>query len=375
MLVVLLGWWFRPWKWFFILAASSTGLLIAGYLFSPAREAMGMKMELSHRFVAFLVIWGTAFLLSIVKRSEETLREREELQRSILSNAVDGIITIDAAGIVQSINAAGERLFGYSAAEIVGKNVSVLMPAPFADEHNSYLANYIRTGERKIIGIGRETIGLRKNGEPFPMDLAVSVVRSAGQRMFTGFVRDLTERKQAKEIRDRADMLEEMVRRDELTGLFNRRILMDTLEREVARSKRYAVPLSVHMIDIDHFKQVNDAHGHIVGDGVLARSAKAIQAAVRTSDVTARYGGEEFCIVLPQTDFHGALAFAERIHRQIAGEVYSGSGNQEFRVTCSIGVAEFDPESDDARSLLERADRALYQAKNSGRNQISSTER
>jgi two-component system, LuxR family, sensor kinase FixL len=115
--------------------------------------------------------------------------------RVILDTVVDAIITIDERGIVQMVNPAAERMFGYTAGEMVGRNVSMLMPSPYRDEHDGYLANYCRTREAKIIGIGREVIGLRKDGSEFPLDLAVSEVVSDGTRMFTGIIRDITDRK------------------------------------------------------------------------------------------------------------------------------------------------------------------------------------
>ncbi|HYV26905.1 MAG TPA: PAS domain S-box protein [Candidatus Eisenbacteria bacterium] len=125
--------------------------------------------------------------------------DSEERLRAILQTAVEGIITIDERGIVESMNRAAEKLFGYSAAEVIGKNVSMLMPAPYREQHDGYLHNYRHTGQAKIIGIGREVVGQRKDGTVFPMDLAVSEVKLADKRVFTGFVRDITERKRAEQ--------------------------------------------------------------------------------------------------------------------------------------------------------------------------------
>ncbi len=129
------------------------------------------------------------------KRAQAALRDSEARLRAILETAVEGIITIDERGTVESLNPAAERIFGFRASEITGQNVSCLMPSPYRQEHDSYIANYRRTGKAKIIGIGREVVGQRKDGTTFPMDLAVSEVRLAGRRIFTGFVRDITERK------------------------------------------------------------------------------------------------------------------------------------------------------------------------------------
>ena len=116
------------------------------------------------------------------------------LLRSILDTVPDAMVVIDSTGIVQSFSRAAERLFGYDAPEVVGRNVSMLMPSPYRDQHDGYLERYLRTGERRIIGIGRIVVGQRKNGSTFPMELSVGELQQNGDRLFTGFVRDLTER-------------------------------------------------------------------------------------------------------------------------------------------------------------------------------------
>ncbi|MDP6779031.1 MAG: PAS domain S-box protein, partial [Candidatus Latescibacteria bacterium] len=132
-------------------------------------------------------------------------RQQSELTtRAIVRTAVDGIITIDERGTVEAYNPAAERIFGYSASEVVGRNVRMLMPEPYRGEHDTYVGNYLTTGERKIIGIWREVVGLRKDGSTFPMDLAVSEMSAGGQRGFVGILRDVTDRKRAQEALERA---------------------------------------------------------------------------------------------------------------------------------------------------------------------------
>ena len=133
------------------------------------------------------------------KRAEAALRESEERIRAIMENAVDAIITIDENGTVESANPAVERLFGYAPEEIIGQNVSRLMPEPYKGEHIRSFENYLRTGESKIIGKVIEVVGLRKSGTEFPMDIAVSEIRLGERQLFTGIAHDLTERKQAEE--------------------------------------------------------------------------------------------------------------------------------------------------------------------------------
>jgi PAS domain S-box-containing protein len=129
------------------------------------------------------------------KKAEQALRESETRAKAVLNNAVDGIITIDKKGTIHSFNPAAERLFGYKPSEIIGTNIKFLMPEPFQSEHDQYLKNYLETGVSKIIGIGREVIGLRKDSSTFPMDLGVSEMCLDETRIFTGIVRDITERK------------------------------------------------------------------------------------------------------------------------------------------------------------------------------------
>lgn len=125
----------------------------------------------------------------------ERLQESEARARVVLDTTVDAIITIDDKGIISSFNRAAERIFEYSADEVIGQNVSMLMPEPYQSEHDGYLRNYLETGRKKIIGIGREITGKRKNGEIFPLDLAVSEVTVGGKIIFTGIIRDISERR------------------------------------------------------------------------------------------------------------------------------------------------------------------------------------
>jgi len=168
--------------------------------------------------------------------------------------------------------------------------------------------------------------------------------------------------------------LREMALRDGLTGLYNHRYLMEHLQLEVARAKRYQRIFSLLFADLDGFKAINDQHGHQVGDAVLSGVAKLVSQGprgLRCSDISARYGGEEFCIVLPETPIEGARVTAERVRAAVESRDWTQDGlPPEQRVTISIGVACFPEHGTDANALLRAADNALYEAKKSGKNQV-----
>ena len=159
---------------------------------------------------------------------------------------------------------------------------------------------------------------------------------------------------------------------DELTALFNYRYLQQRLEEEVNRAGRYGKHLSLLMIDIDDFKNVNDRHGHLVGDAVLAEIGQVLKAAVREVDVVARYGGEEFSVVLPETAGEGALVAAEKVRTAIAARQFTGAAaGRDIRVTVSVGAASYPTHAHDKGALLQAADQALYHAKQTGKNRVS----
>lgn len=163
---------------------------------------------------------------------------------------------------------------------------------------------------------------------------------------------------------------------DVLTGWHNRRYLQVRIKEELARARRDQAPMSCLMLDIDHFKRVNDGWGHAAGDAVLQELAHRIDAQVRASDVAARYGGEEFIILLPDTGEALAVSIAERIRAAVSADVYDLPGAAEVRMTVSIGAATACPEADAddlktlGESLIARADVALYEAKSQGRNRV-----
>jgi diguanylate cyclase (GGDEF)-like protein len=175
-------------------------------------------------------------------------------------------------------------------------------------------------------------------------------------------------RRSAEEARRRAEAASEMSMSDALTGLLNRYGLQRSLQRKLAEARRYTRPLSCLLIDIDYFKSVNDTYGHAAGDTALMQVARVLTEAVRGSDVVCRYGGEEFLVLAPETQLDGAVALAEKIRLDVGARLF-GDGERVFPLTFSIGASQLrDTES--AHDMIARADEALYQAKESGRNRV-----
>jgi diguanylate cyclase (GGDEF)-like protein len=156
---------------------------------------------------------------------------------------------------------------------------------------------------------------------------------------------------------------------DGLTGAHNKRYFLEFLERETARCARYKRPLSLLMFDLDHFKAINDTHGHLTGDYVLKEMARRLLARIRREELMARYGGEEFAAVLPETDHAGAMTFGEQLRALVADEQFEYEGDK-FTVTISIGIATTEGQDIDTASFIKMADDNLYRAKREGRNRV-----
>lgn len=178
--------------------------------------------------------------------------------------------------------------------------------------------------------------------------------------------------KLAQELKDANKQLKEMAFRDGLTGLYNHRYFKDLMAQELNRSERYKKSLSFIILDLDHFKKINDEFGHPVGDIVLKKVSKAIQNSIRACDIAARYGGEEFIVVLPETQLEEAMIVAERLRKTVEGLPITAN-NRSINVTISVGLTSYIAAQGkkEMSDIISEADNALYHAKNTGRNKIS----
>lgn len=222
---------------------------------------------------------------------------------------------------------------------------------------------------------------LALDGTEIPVAVTLTEVMLSDKPVLLSVWHDLTERKQAEQqIKDymvilefQKDQLEDSNRNlellattDGLTGLKNRRTFQDRLIEEHARAMRYHQPLSLLMLDVDHFKQYNDSFGHLAGDAVLKSVGAMLEHMTRGTDLAARYGGEEFVVILTQTDEAGAVIISERIHAAIAGAAWN-----ERPVTASLGICTLTLDTPTPEAMIACADKALYCSKEGGRNQVT----
>ncbi|QPF72706.1 EAL domain-containing protein [Roseateles sp. DAIF2] len=311
---------------------------------------------------------NTLLDIDALRTGEEALRAQVRHSQAILDHMVDGVITIDARGRIESVNPAACTMFGYPAEALLGRDIGLLMPEPDGSRHGGYIARYLGGGPARIIGKGRDVQGRRRDGSLFPLSLAVSHVEREGRPLFIGLTRDISARKQAEA------EIERLAFYDALTGLPNRRLLLDRLNQALAAARRKGRHGAVLFIDMDNFKSINDTLGHGMGDRLLQGVAQRLQAALRADDTVARWGGDEFVVLLQdlgaqreEAGLHAESA-AEKLLR-VLGQPYLLDGLTHHS-TPSIGIVLWGERATDSEELLKHADHAMYQAKAAGRNRL-----
>lgn len=302
---------------------------------------------------------------SLERRVAERTRELAESAvrlRSFLLVAQDAVVIIDNQGEIVEFNPAATVMFGYAPQDIVGRSINLLMPQAFARNHDSHLA-HARPSSPHSVGKGREMVGLRRDGSEFPIELTVGTMQQDEQILHVGVIRDITERK------DKERRLSWLASTDALTGTLNRRSFLEQGADLI--KTRQDRPATILMLDADHFKRVNDHHGHAAGDAVLKALGGIMLASVRTgTDLVGRLGGEEFAILLPGLDARGASALAGRLLDAVRALRIPLDKGTNLSITISIGMASAR-DCDNLEQMLMRADRALYQAKDAGRDRMA----
>ena len=276
-----------------------------------------------------------------------------ELARTIVENAPNAIITIDARGVIQSFNPKAEQMFGYRAEQVLGKNINMLMPEPYRSMHDRYLRRYQKTGIGRIIGCsGCELTGLKQGNVPFPLELTLAEMQIANETYFLGFVHDITVRKQ------QDHQLKFMATHDQVTGLINHTQLVSDLDGMIIEKE----PFILFYLGLDRFQPINEVLGHGVGDQVLVQVGRRLVAACEGKAQAAHISGSAFVLLWPNPDgVIQALATAQRLYDCLVEPLKL----DEFSVDteASIGIVCYPEHGFNAEDLLRMAEVAMQAAR------------
>ena len=311
-----------------------------------------------------------------LQRTIQDITERKHLARTaqlhdhILENMAEGVVLVRTSdGLVVYANPNYAQMFGYARGELLARHIAALHAG---EEGKPNPAEEIIECLRQADTWRGEVRAVRKDGSAFWTWANITTFDDPEHgEVWLGVQRDITAHKVAQEqLRDANHRLNEMAHTDALTNLPNRRGLLQILVRELDRVARYGGHAAVAMADVDHLKQVNDAHGHQRGDEIIIGIADVLRNTARTSDVVARYGGDEFVVLMPHTSGEQARIALERIREAVFHHSVDHTG-AELGVTVSAGISLIDPAfAGDATDILNHADEALYAAKLAGRNCI-----
>ena len=300
-----------------------------------------------------------------VKRDRD-LRQSQAWLNALVSGLSDyALVELDDCGRMQGWNASIERVTGFASDAVLGQSYAHFYPPDSLPTERvlDRLHEADSSGWSLEEGWRRRADGSRFWGSCLIAPLHAPEDTDPENRAYSLILRDVSERREA------TQALWQSVSCDHLTGLANRRAFYDAAEIELKRWRRQPRPMSVLMIDADHFKRINDSHGHPAGDAVLRHLAACLSATFRAMDVVARVGGEEFAVLLPGSGLDGAEAVAQRVCERLREQSVRVDGIV-VACTVSIGVATMEPGIDDINALLQRADSALYAAKAAGRNRV-----
>lgn len=284
----------------------------------------------------------------------------------IVACSEDGIVVVDNLHNIILYNAGARQIFGYMESEVMGRHLNMLLPERFHLQHDVMIAEFGASPleSKRMSERTRQVFGCRKDGTEFLTSTVILKVGTGSNQSYAAIVRDISENKKTEE------ELLRLAATDPLTGALNRREFTALAEQESLRSHRYGRPLSIMMLDLDHFKRMNDAYGHAAGDMALQRFTALCCNTLRNVDIFGRWGGEEFVALLPETDAEGAAVIAERLRKVVNENVLLYNDNQ-IHMTVSIGIAQYRAGETSVDAPLGRADSAVYDAKKAGRNRIS----
>ena len=376
---------------FSVIAVMGVGVFLVYYLL----RKFAMIKEHVHQRDEELLITNKVLGENISELSEVTgrLQKSEQQERAIRENMLDAVVTIDEYGLIESCNPATEKMFGYTAEELLGQNVAMLMPVSLQARHDVYLEQYRASGQSDSLNMARNQYGMRKGGAIFSLDIGISKMLLNDAAKVVGIMRDITDRVEAEKIMRRSkEELEALVqlrtseledanhqllhlsRHDVLTGLANRSLLEESLKVALAFAKRNQKMVAFMFLDLDGFKQVNDDFGHDVGDQLLIKVAHRLKDFVRVEDCVSRIGGDEFVIMLfALDDKHSVSVTAQRIIDDLSKPMTISGHTVQIGV--SIGISLFPEDANVCEDLIKCADKAMYQVKNSGKNNYNFCDR
>ena len=302
--------------------------------------------------------------ISNLKRAEESVLMSEAKFRSLFETSRDALMILDPNHFTEC-NKATLDIFGCTSSE----EFMEIHPANFSPPvQPSGVDSYTETDKRikKAFEKGSlsfEWMHRRLNGEIFPAEIMLSKVEVGGRQILQALTRDITERKAMEE------ELKRLASTDPLTGADNRRSFLEKGEYELHSSKRYNHPFSFLMIDVDHFKKINDTFGHNAGDKVLKILVSQSINILRDTDLFGRVGGEEFAVILPETDVETAMEIGNRLQKELS-EINVKYNESIIKFTVSNGLTMLNKDTETLEKIMDRADSALYRAKRTGRNRM-----
>jgi len=321
-----------------------------------------VKTPIRHNDGKIIGLSGISIDITERKQLEKDLEEQRLLLDTVLNNIDAHVYMKDEQGTMLYANRSASQLVAKSAQEVIGRSYVNLFNRETSEQFRKLDAQVFATNA-PVTG---EVAAHRPDGSRvYLWAKKIPIEWLDGKRVMIGFSTDITELSLLRE------KLRKQAQTDELTGVNNRRRFFELAKLEFRRARRYNSELATIIIDIDHFKRVNDTYGHQVGDRTLKKIAGTIQRALRASDVMARIGGEEFALFLPQTSGEEAVHFGERLREKIARTPLAIGNQRTLELTVSLGVSERAAGDEKFQQLLNRADKALYQAKTTGRNRVA----
>jgi diguanylate cyclase (GGDEF)-like protein/PAS domain S-box-containing protein len=346
----------------------------------------GVKTLVLQQYLAALLL--TSLAVAAILNDLRTKYQSLRLFEQAIENMGEGLAIVDARKADMPMvycNPKFQEITGYHSSEAIGKNCRMLNAANRGQPELAEIREQLAQAKPFTTTLQN----FRKNGQAFWNQLTTSPVWDENGELshFIGIQRDVTDIREAQQnllnahaaltvlnqeleqrVAQRTVELERLATTDPLTDAHNRRYLMGRTEVEISQARRQATPLSIVMFDIDHFKRINDNHGHAAGDRALVVLSHAVQKEMRLGDTFARVGGEEFVLLLPQSDAEQSLQVAERLRRMIEELEIDAGDALVMRITSSFGVATLSPKVDGVDALYMAADAAMYRAKEAGRN-------